>query len=550
MRLFRNSIRLAVFGVLLAFMVVVPATALALNVSVGGSPTDIDFDTVLNKAFVANYYGQTVSVIDASDAVVATIDARTYADPNPSYPNAIAVDSVMHRAYVGNYVSPDIVVIDTATNVRLTAVSNPGGWNNFAKDVLVDEGRNLVYVANWNGGVEVYRGLVGAPYLEHVASVPCGLNPCKMAIDPASGRVYVVNANGNSVSVIEGTNLSAPSVTLPVGTYPAAVAVNPVSLRVYVANYSSNDVTVIDGAASPPAVLVPSVPVGIQPQSVAIDYCRNAVYVANLNSHNVTTVDGATNVPVNTTAVGAWPQDVAVDVELNRVLTANSHPAYNNIAVFEPTKIPVFQPAGSLPWIVRVNPAIHKVYALNKDSNDVTIFDLPRPTDVEPGQVAYTDPLTQITVRFNTVITAGRVQIQRIGPAAKNPAMIPPANWALVGDYYYEIITDAVYTGPVQVTFPMPAGFAGNKLSICHWTEDPLIPGTYTLQKIKVPAPPGAPPWPPFVMVQVPGLSTFALFEEPDDVVTTPASSPWSLALLAAVGLGALPVIKRAKSAV
>jgi len=542
---FRNPVRLAVLGVMLAFVVLlIPATALAANVPVGASPVDVAIDTGLGKAFVANYYGNSVSVIDASNAVVATVDCRTYPDPNQSYPNAVAVNSTTHRAYVANYVSPDIVVIDTNTNARLGVVPNPAGWNNFAKDVLVDEGLDLVYVANWNGGVEVYQGLAVAPFLTHVASVPCGLNPYAMALNQSTHKVYVANANGGSITVIDATEAYATT-TIPVGTTPTAVAVNGVTNKVYVANNGSNDVSVIDGATN---TVLKTVPVGLRPEAIAIDTRGNTVYVANLYGHTVSVVNGTFDTVLTTVPAGAYPQDVAVDEVYSKVYVANQN---SDVTVIDAANgyATTSASAGTLPMVVEVDPVTHRAYVVNKTSNDVTILELVPPTsfDVSEGHEVYYDPATGVFVQFTTVTSPGDVTVSMV-PATGNTynQYKPPNNFSVKGDAYYEITTTATYTGTIYLSFSYPQGWQGSpNPKLYHWGNNGTTQHVHGA--VGAPLPSGTTMLHFWLTVPPCGyLSPFAILEPTDEVaVSTPASSPWSLVALAALGLGAATVVRR-----
>ncbi len=77
-------------------------------------------------------------------------------------------------------------------------------------------------------------------------SIAVGRQPNAVSIDPATNRIYVVNAGGGNVSVIDG---SADRViaTIPTDTRPYAIGIDAALHRVYVTNTFSDKVTVIDG---------------------------------------------------------------------------------------------------------------------------------------------------------------------------------------------------------------------------------------------------------------------------------------------------------------
>ena len=537
----RHPVRLLLFGVMLAFIVLlVPATALAANVPVGIKPVDIAFDTVLNKAYVVNYTGNSVSVINASDVPVVTLQLEPPA--TAAYPSRVAVDSTHSRAYVACWVSPNIHVINTETDEEiLPALTNPQGPNCFVADVVVDEELEYVYVANWSGGVEVYD--VAA---RTWVSVACGLNPSKMALNPATNKVYVANYNGGSVSVIDGNNLSAVPETIVVGTTPTDVAVDPSRNRIYVANNGSNTVTVIDGFTRN---VIWTIPVGSRPEAIAIDTARNMAYVANLTGHSVSVINGTLGAVSTTVQTGTNPQDVAVDSDYGRVYVANQ--GSNDVTVIDVKAghATTLAAAGTLPMVIEVNPATpHKVYAVNETSNDVTVLDLGPPAyDVgPPNDNMYTDPVTGITVHFQGITSPGTVTVEFV---VKPIPGIP--NYRLFGNGYYSITTTAGHTGWTALTFPFTPRWGKKQPPVLRHYRAIKDPPYYEFHLESIASPlvadytdvtevtfacAGGPLAPFAILVPVD--------EEP---VTTPASAPWSLALLAAFGLATAAVIKRAK---
>ena len=65
----------------------------------------------------------------------------------------------------------------------------------------------------------------------------------------ADGRVYITNANSDSVSIIN-TAINLVVGTVAVGNFPSGVAINAADTRVYVINNGSNNVSIIDTATN------------------------------------------------------------------------------------------------------------------------------------------------------------------------------------------------------------------------------------------------------------------------------------------------------------
>jgi YVTN family beta-propeller protein len=119
----------------------------------------------------------------------------------------------------------------------------------------------------------------------------------------AAPFAYISNAGSSSVSVIDGaTNTvvcppggSPPCTsTVPVGIMPGGVAVNPAGTFAYVANKDDGTVTVIDTATNTESRRIS---VGQEPWGVAVSADGTRVYVA-LGNGNVAVIDGTTNNPL------------------------------------------------------------------------------------------------------------------------------------------------------------------------------------------------------------------------------------------------------------
>jgi YVTN family beta-propeller protein len=240
------------------------------NVATGDCPFAVAVNPVTNKIYVANFYGDNVTVIDGATNETQTVAAGTN-------PRAVAVNPVTNKIYVANYGSDSVTVIDGATNATQTvaAGTNP-------RAVVVNPVTNRIYVANEaSSSVTVIDGATNS-----TQTVAVGSGPQDVAADPVTNNIYVANTAGNTVTVIDGATNSTQ--TAQAGIWPVAVAVNPVTNKIYVANNGSDNVTVIDGATN--AVLEGGVAAGSGPRAVAVNPVTGKFYVTNENGDNVTVV--------------------------------------------------------------------------------------------------------------------------------------------------------------------------------------------------------------------------------------------------------------------
>jgi YVTN family beta-propeller protein len=100
------------------------------------------------------------------------------------------------------------------------------------------------------------------------------------------------------------------------GETPCSVALNPASGRLYVVNHTSDSVTVVDAAQSS---VVGTIAVGHKPQGIAVDAKRNRIYVANRSDSSVSVIDGAQNKVVRTVPVAGGPFALVVEPNSGRL---------------------------------------------------------------------------------------------------------------------------------------------------------------------------------------------------------------------------------------
>ncbi len=208
--------------------------AVVATVPVGQYPCAAAF--LDGRAFIGNYGSDTISVIDeVTLAVVATI-------PVGNGPFGMAANPVMQRVYVANGYENTLSVIAGATLDTIAII--PVGRDPDAVGVNPLTGR--VYVANYlSGNVTVVDGATNTV----VATVPVGREPAAVTVNPATSHVFVANYASNTISVIDGAS-NAVIATIPVGVTPDGLAVDGAG-RVYVVNSNSNSVSIIqDGPAA------------------------------------------------------------------------------------------------------------------------------------------------------------------------------------------------------------------------------------------------------------------------------------------------------------
>src|SRR5205085_4490660 len=230
----------------------------------------------------------------------------------PVYPAGLAVSADGETLYVANNLGDSLGVVHSVNGARrLERVDLTGrsGLNadgtprqlTYPYGVVALRTSPKVYVSCW-GDASVAAVNFGGAGAHRVSYVAVGRHPTAMTLSRDETRLYVVNSNADSVSVIETATdreLERIDVRLseraPVGASPEGLALGDDESTLYVANAHSNSVAVVrlsdeargarrtDNARRVAAARRSSVrgfiPVGQYPSAIAV--VGGVVYVGN-----------------------------------------------------------------------------------------------------------------------------------------------------------------------------------------------------------------------------------------------------------------------------
>jgi YVTN family beta-propeller protein len=159
-------------------------------------------DTTRNKIYTANLTSNDVTVMDGTTNVMSPVPLEDVQDPY-----TVAVNPITNKIYVANLTSKSVTVIDGATNKAVTIGDLPGKPH----DVVVNPVTNKIYFPLF----VLYRGaqvgddrqitgliaeLDGAT--NALTFVIAGITPYAVAVNTTTNKVYVVNQDGNTVTVL------------------------------------------------------------------------------------------------------------------------------------------------------------------------------------------------------------------------------------------------------------------------------------------------------------------------------------------------------------
>ena len=234
------------------------------------------------------------------------------------------------------------------------------------------------------------KTLVNPPLAEDVQdhaivgmiSVPAGVHPQGMAVNPSNQCLYIANQLSGSVTVLNNLNAVIKIIQLepafPGFTSPVSVAINtnPTSSHygyAYVACSVSNHIAVIDPAFNVAAM----VSTGVRPIAITFNPMNNCVYAANLVSDNITVINSETfaELPASPLPAGNDPIGIGVNLLNGDVYVANS--LGNSISVYDyvHTFVTTIAGVGQYPVSVTYNPANNSMYAVAERSNTVYQID-------------------------------------------------------------------------------------------------------------------------------------------------------------------------------
>jgi len=309
--------------------------------------------------------GDIIVINDQTTNISATL-------PVSYQPSAIAVNQATNRIYVVPWAPVDTMYIINGLTDNLTEVV-ASSQSFYRMDVAVNQVTNKVYIAGymWAGGpYNIYLSIFRGDTYTYTPTLDLGSGSNwapRIAVVTSTNKIYVTGQN--AVLVIDGSS-DVVSSTIPVGLYPQDIAVNPTTNYLYVANRDSNSVSVIDGLSDS---VVATVTVGISPKAIALNPMTNRIYVANNGDGTVSVIDGASNIVSTTVSVGGTPSMLAVDTALNRVYVGTGTHLKaidgDTNVVYEPAL--VYQPSHAYSYLQDLSVmASHKVYVADRHGYD------------------------------------------------------------------------------------------------------------------------------------------------------------------------------------
>jgi YVTN family beta-propeller protein len=236
-----------------------------------GIPAGIALTTDARRIFVANVWGQHISVLNLAEAEPVTdiLLGPTSQAANPNPARAAAVDE------------------DTAAAIKRAQVAqeNPLDDAPFPYACRLDEKQQRLYVSLW---AQAAVAVIDLKSKQVVARWRTEEHPSEMVLAASGKTLYVANAARNSVTVFDTATGQPREILiaslypgLPPGSTPNSLALSPDEKTLFVANADNNNVAVFDVAAPGRSRSLGFIPVGWYPTSVRVTPDGKYLLVAN-----------------------------------------------------------------------------------------------------------------------------------------------------------------------------------------------------------------------------------------------------------------------------
>ena len=305
-------------------------------------------------------------ILASSTFIAANAQSVQTSIPLSGVPGQAAVNLVTNKIYVAvpsNSTTPDTVeVINGKTNSAEKTITLSGN-NGYA--VAVDSIRNRVYVGGCypdsNGNtlceVSTIDGSKDSLLNTILVTNTPGFGIQGVAVNLATGSVYVSNASDDVVDVINYKSTAVNTTISLGGQSPAGLTANPFNNTLYVA-LATNLVDVISTKTN---AITTTTTVGQVNQGVAVNWNTGNVFVTNnVFSISTTGVLNASGAVVANVTVGNTPFGVDVDPVTNLAFVTNTEDG--TLSIINGANNTVSSTLSASGTFVAVNPVTEKVY--------------------------------------------------------------------------------------------------------------------------------------------------------------------------------------------
>lgn len=269
------------------------------SISVGCSPYDVAYDNASQQLYVSDC--NDVTVISTTNNSVTTRVALG----SGAQPWGIIYDAYNRDVYVAESALDLVGVISTTNNTLIASIGVSGQLRDFACDPVT----GTVYVAVW---LSQQLAVISGVTQSVVKTLNLPGYPYAIGLDPDTHRIYLATENlgAGNVTVVNSSSLTIVGF-VSVGVGPVGIAIDNASGLVYVADSSSNDVAAINESTLSVVGFFRGDP---EPFGVTWNSVGQSVYVTNQASGTLDQVNGRTNAIVSSTLLANGLTGVSADI--------------------------------------------------------------------------------------------------------------------------------------------------------------------------------------------------------------------------------------------
>ncbi len=277
----------------------------------------------------------------------------------------------------------------TTTQINVSGDTNVGNFvvGSGPVHAMFLFGQGTAFVADRDqDDVAFYAPTLASTQVQHV-NLPPGSRPvfvastegsslgnCRASSGSNVACVYVACSGTNSVAVVSAGLGLLQGDPVPVGTRPVALAETPDRTKVYALNQDDASVSVITTATMRNTA---TINVGASPVWAVMNTDGSRLYVVNRGSGTISVIDTSTDTVLDELVVGTSPTQAFFDQKLQRLWVANS--GSNTVSVFDvdadADRLLATIPVGTAPVAVVALSDGTRAYTANSASNDVSVID-------------------------------------------------------------------------------------------------------------------------------------------------------------------------------
>ncbi len=232
-----------------------------------------------------------------------------------------------------------------------------------------------------------------------------------------TGRIFVTNEKGDSVSVINGSTLEIEA-TIDIGERPRGIGLSPDGAELYIAVSEENKIKVVDPKS---LKILRDFEAGSDPETFAVHPNGN-IYISNEDDAKATVFDPKTGAQVAEIKVGLEPEGVAISPDGKRVIVTSESTNMLHVITASNNVIEKNILIGSRPRAATFSKSGDIAYATAEISGEVV------KVDMESGKIIKTGTTGDSKSKPKDVILSKDEKVVYVAGGRANKVLVMDAN--------------------------------------------------------------------------------------------------------------------------